>query len=172
MNIVLIGMRGSGKTSVGKLLAARLGNKFVEMDEMITGKAGMSIAEIVTRHGWSEFRNIEADITRTAAGMDNTINATGGGVVTEEANLRELKRTGKLVWLRASLETLLKRTQDDSSRPSLTGQPPEEEMAAILKERRPVYERAADFIVDTDDASPKAVAESIIRLFAQGNSHD
>ena len=172
MNIVLIGMRGSGKTSVGKLLAARLGNKFVEMDEMITGKAGMSIAEIVTRHGWSEFRNIEADITRTAAGMDNTINATGGGVVTEEANLRELKRTGKLVWLRASLETLLKRTQDDSSRPSLTGKPPEEEMAAILKERRPVYERAADFIVDTDDASPKAVAESIIRLFAQGNSHD
>lgn len=172
MNIVLIGMRGSGKTSVGKLLAARLGNKFVEMDEMITGKAGMSIAEIVTRHGWSEFRNIEADITRTAAGMDNTINATGGGVVTEEANLRELKRTGKLVWLRASLETLLKRTQDDSSRPSLTGKPPEEEMAAILKERRPVYEQAADFIVDTDDASPKAVAESIIRLFAQGNSHD
>ena len=172
MNIVLIGMRGSGKTSVGKLLAAKLVKQFIEMDEMITEKAGMSIAEIVARYGWPEFRNIEAEITRTAAGMDNTVNATGGGVVTGEDNLRELKRTGKLVWLRASLETLLKRTQDDSSRPSLTGKPPEEEMADILRERRPVYERAADFIVDTDDASPEAVAEAIVRLLAQGSSHD
>ena len=172
MNIVLIGMRGSGKTSVGKLLATRLGNKFIEMDEMITEKAGMSIAEIVARHGWPEFRDIEAEITRTAAGMDNTVNATGGGVVTREENIRELKQTGKLVWLRASLETLLKRTQDDSSRPSLTVKPPEEEMADILRERRLAYERAADFIVDTDDATPEAVAETIVRLLAQGSSHD
>ncbi|MFH0942230.1 MAG: shikimate kinase [Chloroflexota bacterium] len=170
MNIVLIGMRGSGKTSVGRLLAARMGRRFIEMDEMITKKAGMSVSEIVARHGWPEFRKIESEVVRTVARLNNTVNATGGGVVSSEANVRALKKTGKLVWLRASLETLLERTQHDPSRPSLTGRPPEEDMAATLKERLPVYQRAADFIVDTDAATPEAVAETIIRLLAMGES--
>ncbi|MFA5316362.1 MAG: shikimate kinase [Dehalococcoidales bacterium] len=170
MNIVLIGMRGSGKTTVGRLLAERLGKRFIEMDEMITGKAGTSIAEIVARHGWPEFRKIEAEITSTVAGLDNTVNATGGGVVTSEANIRALRETGKLVWLRASLTTLLERTQHDPSRPSLTGKPPDEDMAVIFKERLPFYQQAADFTVDTDGATPEAVAETIINLLATGES--
>jgi len=169
MNIVLIGMRGSGKTTVGRLLATRLGKKFVEMDEMISRKAGMGITEIVARHGWPEFRKIEAEVARATANMDETINATGGGAVTAEANVRELKRTGKLVWLRANLKTLLERTTDNDSRPSLTNKPPREEMANILERRRPVYQGVADFIVDTDYKSPEQVTETIAKLFPQRN---
>lgn len=170
MNIVLIGMRGSGKTSVGRLLAARLGRRFIEMDEMITQKTGMSVSEIVTRHGWPGFRKIESEVTRKVARLDNTVNATGGGVVTSGTNVRALKKNGKLVWLRASPETLLARTRNDPSRPSLTGRPPEEDMAATLKERLPVYQSVADFIVDTDGVTPEAVAGNIIRLLAPGEN--
>lgn len=164
MNIVLIGMRGSGKTAVGKLLADKLGKRFIEMDEMITEQAGMSIAEMVARHGWPKFREVEAGVARRVAGLDNTVNATGGGVVTRADNIRALKRKGKLVWLRASLETLLERTQNDPSRPQLTARPPKEETAEIFKQRRPLYQQAADFTVDTDAATPEEVAETIIRL--------
>lgn len=169
MNIVLIGMRGSGKTSVGSLLAEKLGRRFIEMDEMISEKAGMSIAEIAARYGWPEFRKIEAEVTRTVAAMDNAVNATGGGVVTSEENVRELKRTGKLVWLRAELETLRKRIQNDPPRPSLTGRPPAEDMAETFAQRQPIYERSADFIVETDNATPPAVADEITRIFSQGD---
>jgi shikimate kinase len=167
MNIVLIGMRGSGKTAVGRLLAARLGRRFIEMDETISQKAGMSISEIVAKDGWTGFRKIESDVARSVASLDNTVNATGGGVVTREENLRALKENGKLVWLRAKLETLLERTRRDSSRPSLTGRPPEEDMALTLAEREPIYQRAADLIVDTDGLVPQEVAETIIKLLEQ-----
>ena len=166
MNIVLIGMRGSGKTAVGRLLAVRLGRRLIEMDEMIREKAGMSINEIVARYGWTKFRKIESEVVRAAARLDNTVNATGGGVVTSKENLRVLKENGKLIWLRARLETLLERIRNDSSRPSLTGKPPAEDMAQTLAEREPIYRRAADLIVDTDGLTPEAVAEIIIKNLA------
>ena len=79
MNIVLIGMRGSGKTTIGKLLAKRLGNQFIEMDELIVQRLGQSIPEIVNRYGWGKFRDVEAEITREVARLANVVNATGGG---------------------------------------------------------------------------------------------
>jgi shikimate kinase len=136
------------------------------MDEMISQKAGMSINEIVARDGWTEFRKIESEVARSTARLDNMVNATGGGVVTSQENLRVLKENGKLVWLRAKLETLLERTNRDSSRPSLTGKPPAEDMAQTLTEREPIYRRAADLIVDTDDLTPEAVVENIIKNLA------
>lgn len=167
MNIVLIGMRGSGKTSAGRILAQKLGRRFIEMDEIISQKAGMSINEIVGCQGWPEFRRIEAEVTRSVAALDNTVNATGGGVVTSEENLRALKENSKLVWLRANLETLTARTKNNTSRPSLTGMPPAEDMAITLKEREPVYQLAADLIVDTDGIPPEKVARTIIKLLEQ-----
>ena len=109
MNIVLIGMRGSGKTTVGKILARKLDRELVEMDELIAHKAGLSIAEIVEKHGWEKFRDIEEEITGEVAGRDDIVNAAGGGVVTREKNTAELKKNGILVWLTASLNTLLER---------------------------------------------------------------
>ena len=165
MNIVLIGMRGSGKTAVGKLLAKRLGKQFIEMDELIVRRLGQTVPEIVQRYGWQKFRDVEAEITREVAGVENVVNATGGGVVTREENIRELKKKGKLVWLKADLDTLLRRIGNDQSRPSLTGKSQREDMETVLAERSPIYERAADFIVDTEGKMPEEVAEAIAKLY-------
>ncbi len=162
MNIVLIGMRGSGKTMVGKLLAERLGKQFVEMDELIVRKAGMSIPAIVEKYGWDKFRDIEEGVTREVAVLDNAVNATGGGVVIRGNNVKELRRKGKLVWLEVSLDTLLERIGDDPSRPSLTGRSRRDDMEVVLLERSPIYEKAADFAIDTDGKKPEAVADEII----------
>ena len=165
MNIVLIGMRGSGKTAIGKLLAKRLGKQFIEMDELIVQRLGQSIPEIVNRYGWEKFRDTEEEITREVAGLDNVINATGGGVVTREENIRELKKKGKLFWLKASTDTLLRRIGNDPSRPSLTGKSQREDMEVVMAERSPIYERAADFIVDTEGKMPEEVVETIAKLY-------
>ena len=167
MNIVLIGMRGSGKTTIGKLLAKRLGKQFIEMDELIVQRLGQSIPEIVNRYGWEKFRDVEEEITREVAGWDNVVNATGGGVVTREENIRELKQKGKLVWLKANTDTLLRRIGNDQSRPSLTGKSPREDMEAVLAERSPIYQRVADFIVDTEGKMPEEIAEAIAKLYTE-----
>jgi shikimate kinase len=167
MNIVLIGMRGSGKTTIGKLLAKRLGKQFIEMDELIVQRLGQSIPEIVNRYGWQKFRDVEEEITREVAGWDNVVNATGGGVVTREENIRELKQKGKLVWLKANTDTLLRRIGNDQSRPSLTGKSPREDMEAVLAERSPIYQRVADFIVDTEGKMPEEIAEAIAKLYTE-----
>jgi shikimate kinase len=167
MNIVLIGMRGSGKTTIGKLLAKRLGNQFIEMDELIVQRLGQSIPEIVNRYGWGKFRDVEAEITREVARLANVVNATGGGVVTREENVRELKKKGKLVWLKANTDTLLRRIGNDQSRPSLTGKSQREDMEAVLAERSPIYRRVADFIVDTEGKIPEEVAEAIAKVYTE-----
>ena len=167
MNIVLIGMRGSGKTTIGKLLAKRLGKQFIEMDELIVQRLGQSIPEIVNRYGWEKFRDVEEEITREVAGWDNVVNATGGGVVTREKNVLELKKKGKLVWLKANIDTLLRRIGNDQSRPSLTGRSQRGDMEAVLAERRPIYQRVADFIVDTEGKTPEEVAEAIAKLYTE-----
>lgn len=167
MNIVLIGMRGSGKTAIGKLLARRLGKQFIEMDELIVQRLGQTIPEIVQKYGWQKFRDVEAEVTREVAEWDNVVNATGGGVVTREENVRELKKKGKLVWLKANLDTLLRRIGNDQSRPSLTGKPQREDMEAVLAERSPIYEQVADFIIDTEGKMPEEVAEAIAKLYTE-----
>jgi len=167
MNVVLIGMRGSGKTTIGKLLAKRLGKQFIEMDELIVQKVGHSIPEIVNRYGWEKFRDVEQEITREVARWDNVVNATGGGVVTREENIRQLKKKGKLVWLKANTDTLLRRVGNDQSRPSLTGKSQREDMEAVLADRSPIYEQVADFIIDTEDKMPEEVAEIITKLYME-----
>ena len=87
MNIVLIGMRGSGKTAVGKILSQRLGREMVELDELVAQKAGQSIPKIVAHQGWEQFRDIEEEVTAEVSQRDNIIIATGGGVVTREPNI-------------------------------------------------------------------------------------
>lgn len=167
MNIVLIGMRGSGKTTVGKLLAERLGKRFVEMDELIAQKLGMSIPEIVSRYGWQRFRKVEAEVCREVARFDNTVNATGGGVVIKTENVLELQKSGRLIWLKASLDAILERIGEDSSRPSLTGKPLREDMETVLAERAPIYQLAADFAVETDGKTPDAVAGEILEYWRE-----
>lgn len=163
MNIVLIGMRGSGKTAVGRILARKLGRELVEMDELIAQKAGLAIAEIVAKHGWEKFRDIEEQVTSEVAEQDNIINASGGGVVTREQNIQKLKKNGVAVWLKASVDTLLERIGEDSKRPLLVGKTQREDMEITFRERKPLYQKAADLAFDTENKTPEEVAGAIIK---------
>jgi len=163
MNIVLIGLRGSGKTTVGKILAHRLGRELIEMDELVTLKAGLTIPEIVSKHGWGRFREIEEEVTDQVARLENTVNASGGGVITREENIARLKENGILVWLQAGVDTLVKRTGRDSQRPPLIkGRTTREDMEITFKERKTLYEQAADLTIDTENKTPEEVAGAII----------
>jgi shikimate dehydrogenase len=163
MNIVLISMRGSGKTTVGRILARQLGRELVEMDELIARRAGLSIAEIVEKYGWEKFRDIEVEVASEVAERDNIINASGGGVVTREQNVVKLKKNGILVWLKAGVDTLLERLGEDSPRPLLAGKTQREDMEITLKERKALYHKAADFMVDTENKTAEEVAGDIIK---------
>jgi shikimate kinase len=167
MNIILIGMRGSGKTTVGKILAQKLGREFIEMDELITRKAGLTVPEIVEKYGWGKFRDIEEELTGEVAGRDNVINASGGGVVTRENNIIKLKKSGILVWLQAGVDTLVSRTGEDTDRPPLVeGRTRWEDMEITFKERKPLYQQAADLTINTENKTPEEVADLVINLLA------
>jgi len=167
MNIVLIGMRGSGKTTVGKILAQKLGREFIEMDELITRKMGLTIPEIVARYGWPKFRDIEEEITGEVAGRANIINASGGGVVTREKNIAKLKKSGVLVWLQADIDTLVNRIGEDTDRPPLgEGRSRREDTELTLKKRKPLYQQAADLTINTENKTPEEVADLVINLLA------
>ena len=174
MNIVLIGMRGSGKTTVGRILATKLEREFVEMDRLISQRAGLSIPEIVERYGWTKFRDMEEEIAGEVARLENIVNATGGGVVTREKNILELKRNGILVWLKAGVDSLLRRIGEDTTRPPLvSGRTPREDIEITLAERQSLYQNAADLVIDTENKTPEEVAEEIMgRLVAWGGLLD
>lgn len=164
MNIILIGMRGSGKTTVAKQLAKKLNKEYKEMDELIVVKKSMSIPEIVEKHGWDYFRDLESEIVQELCQQDNIIISCGGGVVVRPKNITILKKNGKLFWLQVSVETLLKRIGDDANRPSLTGKASrKEDMEEVLQQRYELYKNAADVIIDTEKMNAKEVADTIIK---------
>jgi shikimate kinase len=154
MNIVLIGYRGTGKSAVGRRLAARLGRTLVSTDREIVKRAHRSIPEIVAQEGWEYFRDLESDVCRELAGHDQLVIDTGGGAILRTQNVEALKKNGIVFWLTASLETIRKRIGGDSQRPSLTGTKSfVEEIQDVLRERTPKYHAAADHVIVTDDRS-------------------
>jgi len=167
-NIVLIGMRGSGKTMVGAILAGRLHREMIPMDALIVYECGMTIPEIVAAHGWPRFREVEAQVARKVARLKGTINATGGGVVLDPQNVQALRETGIVFWLEVPVDTLLARIGEDPNRPSLTGRGSRrEDMRATLAEREPLYRAAAHHAVSTDGRTPEQVADEIVRILRE-----
>ena len=165
MNIVLIGYRGTGKSTVGRLLAARLGRTLVSTDAEIVARAKRAIPEIVAQEGWDYFRDLESDICRELAGRDQLVIDTGGGAILRPQNVEALKKSGRLFWLTASVETIATRIGGDTQRPSLTGTRSfVDEIADVLRERTPKYQAAADHIVATDDRSIDQLIETLLAL--------
>ncbi len=165
MNIVLIGYRGTGKTVVGELLAARLGITYIGMDAQIVKKAGMPIPEIVEKSGWPGFRDIESQVARELAGLDNIIIDTGGGVIERPENIETLQTNSRIFWLKASVHAIVSRIQEGTQRPALTaGKTFTEEIAEVLEQRTPKYKSAAHYEIDTDTLTPEQVAEKIIQI--------
>lgn len=163
MNIVLIGMRGSGKTTVAKMLSKKLKKPYIEMDDLVMQKAGMTTADIVKNHGWEYFRDIESKVVQEIAKQDDTIISCGGGVVTRAENIKALKKNGRLFWLKVSVDTLLKRIGNDQNRPSLTGKLPKEDMEETLKVRYDLYKKAADMIIDAENLDVIQVTKKIMQ---------
>ena len=166
MNLYLVGYRCAGKTTVGRWLADRLGWAFVDSDEEIVRAHGMTILHIVRAQGWQGFRVKEKEAVSRIARLDRHVVATGGGAVLDAENVRQMKDTGTVVWLKADPETIRRRLDADGAagplRPSLTSKGTEQEVEAVLAERMPVYREAADLEVETDGLAPEDIGRRIL----------
>jgi len=164
-NIYLIGLMGAGKTTVGQLLARRLGREFLDTDELVEARAGRSIARIFTGEGEARFRELEQQVIKEVAQKDDQVIALGGGAPLREENWRAIDSTGIVIYLRADAETLFSRLRDERSRPLLAGLEGEErleEIKRLLKLREPYYRRAG-LIVECGDHPPEELVEEILR---------
>ena len=160
MNIVLCGMMGSGKTTVARALENIYGFSVVDTDEIIVRRHG-EINAIFRDLGEQAFRDIESQTVKEVSALDGYVISLGGGVGLRRSNVEELKKNGKIFYLRTRAETVIARVKGDSSRPLLQGNL-EERVHAILKDRSKVYEEAADVVIDTDDKSPEEIADIIV----------
>ncbi len=171
-SLALIGFMGTGKTAVGRALAARLGREFIELDALIEQRAGKSIPEIFRQDGEIVFRELEIEATREIAGQKNAVIACGGGIVLNKINIDRLREECIIVYLTASPGIILKRTSaDESERPLLMASDRASQIRELLRFRRPFYERAADIKVDTSKLDIGSVAEKIIEKLREYESH-
>jgi shikimate kinase len=165
MNIVLIGYRGTGKSVVGRILAQRLNMEYVGMDAAIVERAGMAIPQIVEKMDWPGFRDLETQVALDLAGRDNLIVDTGGGVIERPENIPALEKNGRIFWLKASVDTIVRRIQGDDQRPALTeGKSFTDEVAEVLERRVSKYQAAAGHAIDTDTLTPEQVADAVIQV--------
>jgi len=177
-NIVLIGYRGTGKTSVGQELARRLGRLFHDTDVLVEAREGRTIRAMVDKEGWAFFRKREKAIIRSLGAIRCCVVATGGGAVLDPENARVLKSMGWIVLLTAEEEVLVRRMRTDPAsreqRPSLSGPDSAEtseqdmlkETKEILTQRMPIYRQLADLVIDTTSASPAEIVDEILRHFS------
>ena len=161
MKIVLCGMMGAGKTTVGALLAKLLGWRFVDSDEEIAKRFG-TIADLFQSRGERWFREAETEIIREVCLADRLVLSTGGGAVLKEENRSLFKKDGFVVYLTASVELLEKRLQGNTARPLLQGGNLKARLEKLLQERAKLYEELADVTVSVDGKSVQAVAREII----------
>lgn len=166
MNIVLIGLMGSGKSAVGRDLASTLGRPFIDTDQAVEEAAGRPIPAIFADEGEAGFRAREASVVETAAALDGQVIATGGGAVLAAANREALRRTGLLIWLDAPAEELFRRAslQGVAGRPLLAGPDPLARILALQTEREPIYRAAAHHRVATGGLTTEEVAARIVAL--------
>ena len=169
-NIYLIGNRCTGKSSVGRKLAEHLGLGFYDTDELIAAGEQKNIARIVARQGWPYFRDLEKKYLRQVSAKQNTVIATGGGIVLQPDNIACMQNSGKIIWLRARVRTIMDRLRQDpataASRPALTRQALKEEVLTTLEERRAHYRQAADLSLRTDGVRIDEIVAQIQAMLA------
>lgn len=159
---------GSGKSSNGRLLAKRLGYQFVDTDQVVMRATGMEIAEIFSKHGEAWFRDQETLALESLRGAEKKVIATGGGIVGREQNVALLKAMSFVVWMTADEETTFERVSRTKKRPLLNVENPREVIAKLFAERRPLYQAAADFVIDTSFLRRMEIAYAIIAAAERG----
>lgn len=164
-NIVLIGFMGTGKSMTGGILSEKLDRVFVDIDSIIEEKTGMSISKIFSDLGEDYFRKLESETVEAISALENRIIATGGGVVLNPENMTLLKKNGLIIWLEASAELIRKRTKEkEGERPLLDVTYPEKTISEMLSYRSPLYDKWADYKINTDKLNPEESAEKIIEF--------
>jgi len=160
--IVLVGMPGSGKSTVGRQLSRRLGWPFVDSDTEIERRLGCSIRSHFEQHGEASFRDIEQQVLAELLKRDAHVVATGGGAVLREANRRAMQSWGQVVYLRSTPEELIRRLRHDTHRPLLQVRDPMRKLRELFRERDPLYRDAARFVIETGRPSVKLLAGTIL----------
>ncbi|MBP9945203.1 MAG: shikimate kinase [Vicinamibacteria bacterium] len=161
-NIFLVGMMGAGKTTVGKALARRLGRQFIDCDREIVERTGVPIATIFEIEGEEGFRRRETHVLAELAARRGTVVATGGGAVLAAENRRTMRASGTVIYLRVSLDHLHERTRRDTARPLLATGDRRATLESLLEKRHPLYQEAADLVVDSGAQSPGTLAQRVI----------
>ena len=171
MNIILIGYRGVGKSSVGKTLALRLQKRFVDTDDLLQQRQQAPIHEIVKCLGWEHFRKVEKEIIEEISAQDNLVIAAGGGTVLDPENVIALKKNGMVVWLKADRQVLHERIAQDPrtvvQRPPLTGKGALEELEEVMACRAPFYEKAMEAQLDTSAMDVPTAVESVLSILQE-----
>ena len=168
-SIVLIGMMGAGKSSVGRCLHRRTGLALHDTDEIVAANFGMSIPEIFAEHGEKKFREAETEALRCVRTKEQTIIITGGGIVLRKENVEILRSQGVIVWLDGDEETLFARASRKRNRPLLQTKNPRKAFSQILGSRRPLYANIADIRVDTSVLTDEEVAVAILAKLRKVN---
>jgi shikimate kinase len=169
-SIVLIGMMGAGKSSVGRCLQRRTGLARFDTDELVAAKFALSIPEIFAKHGEENFRDAETKALRDLPKEIFSIIVTGGGIVLRNENVDLLKQLGTVVWLEAKEETLFERASRRGNRPLLQTENPRASLAQMLQERTPLYEKAADLRIETTKLTHDEVADIILAEVEKRNA--
>lgn len=162
--VFLVGPMGAGKSTIGRLLAAELNLPFLDSDRVIEERTGADIPWIFDVEGEQGFRDREAAVLSELSLERGIVLATGGGIVLRSENRSAMKSSGPVFYLTASVEQLLERTSKDKKRPLLQVDDPEKKIIELIELRDPLYREVADFVIDTDRRTPKAVAQEIARL--------
>lgn len=166
MRVVLVGYRGTGKTTVGRIVAEILGWPFIDTDPLIEQRAALPIAEIFARFGEPHFRDLESAVIADLAGADPSVISAGGGAVLRPTNVQRLQAGSLVVWLTGRAETLQQRIGSDATtaarRPNLTALAGLDEIRHLLEVREPCYRSAAHLVLDTENQRPRQIAERIV----------
>lgn len=165
-NIILVGFMGSGKSSVGRRLAALTEHRFVDTDDLVAENEGLSIPEIFSAAGEEGFRLCEEAALADLEGETGVVVSTGGGMVLRESNRGRLRRMGIVVWLDADPEVLFERATRTGRRPLLQTDDPQGRFASLLESRRPIYEEVSDARVDSTGLSHDEAAAKILEAVA------
>ncbi len=165
-NIILIGFMGSGKTTVGHIVANTLGFDFIDTDELIEKKANMSISEIFDQLGEEEFRKMESELlVELNNNLSHAVISTGGGLPLREENAALLKTLGVVNYLHVTKEVVISRLKGDTTRPLLAGDHVEEKVEKLLATRNEFYQAASHVDIDAQTGTPEEVANRILEAF-------
>ena len=168
MNVFLVGPMGSGKSAVGRQLARRLNLRFYDSDDEIEARTGVDIPYIFEREGEAGFRHREAEVIDELTSQQDVLVATGGGAILDARSRERLRRRGRVVYLRTSVEQQLARTRRSEARPLLNHPDPRGTLARLFALRAPLYAEVAEITVDTDGRKVKSVVEQICRQLGVG----